>query len=164
MNKHDLDGGWHPADHRTSHLDFAEVTMRKFLFALCAPLLLAACMVPSLGGLLGNTAAPAPLERTVIDDKALRAAWQTFDTALDAINLAIDACETVNFRPTACLRVKPGTASANSLADAIVKVKTGLQGAEHAAAAGSAKDYGTALAEANAALGDIKLLMKGTNQ
>lgn len=137
--------------------------MKRFITILLMPLLLSACVLPSLGGLLGGVTSPAPLERTVIDDKALRAAWQTFDAALDAINLAIDACEMVSFKPAACKRIQPGTASANAIADVIIKVKVGLQGAEHAAAAGSAKDYGTALAEANAALGDLKLLMKGTS-
>lgn len=130
--------------------------MKKIFLALCAPLALSACVVPNLGGLLG--ASPAPLNNTTIDDKALRTAWQTFDVALDGINLAIDACSTLN--ASYCAPFKPGSPQARKLADLIDATKIALNAAEHAAAAGSTKDYAVALAQADAALVDIKLLLK----
>ena len=129
--------------------------MRKLATIIGALALCACSALPS-----GLTTSPAPLNNTVIDDVGLKTAWQTFDAALDAINLAMDACS--HLSTPRCEVFKPGTAKARNLADGIIKVKVALQAAEHAAAALSVTDYKAAMAEANNALADIKLLIKGS--
>jgi hypothetical protein len=121
--------------------------MRALLTMLLA-LALSACTLPSFS--LGTPTSPAPLAQTVIDDTALSTAWKSFDVALDAINLAIDA-----------KAITPGSARANSIADAIDKVTKFLTAAESAAAAGSATDYKVALANASAAITELRSVLKG---
>lgn len=88
---------------------------------------------------------PAPLASTTIDDRALTTAWKSFDAALDAINLAMDA------KPSLI-----GTPGAKRLADAIDAVSATLSAAESAAAAGSATDYGVAIAKSKDALTQMR--------
>jgi len=126
---------------------------RLFLIASALSLSLSGCMVPSLGGLLGSGAtvnAPAPLAATVIDDKALEAAWRSFDVALDAIDLWKAAKPSVK-----------GTPQAIRIANGIDKVSGLLNAAERAAAAGSTTSYATALVEAKAALDELRAALKG---
>lgn len=116
---------------------------------LAAALALSACTLPSFS--MGTPlASPAPLVQTAIDDTALSTAWKSFDVALDAINLAIDA-----------KAITPGSAKANAIADAIDKVTKFLTAAESAAAAGSATDYKVALANASAAITEMRSALKG---
>lgn len=95
-------------------------------------------------------AAPAPLERTTIDDTALETAWKAFDLALDAINGLADAGAIV-----------PGTPRAKQIAAGIRKVNAALGTAERFAAAGSTTDYATALREATAGINEIRSLIGG---
>lgn len=129
---------------------------------LLAPLIalsLSACF-PS--GLFTAPASPAPLAQTVIDDKALLVAWKSFDVALDGINVAMDFCEgALGSSISKCAALKPGSPSANRLADAIDKVTGFLTAAEKAAVAGSAADYRVALANAMGALTDLRAALKG---
>lgn len=120
--------------------------MKRIIIALS--LMLSACQLPSFS--LGTPVSPAPLAKTAIDDKALMAAWKSFDVALDAINLAIDAKVIV-----------PGTPRAVKIADAIDRVTAALSAAESAAAAGSATDYLTAINHARAALDQLRFALKG---
>lgn len=112
-------------------------------------LLTAACQLPSFS--MGTPlASPAPLAQTTIDDTALSTAWKSFDVALDAINIAIDAHLIV-----------VGSPKANAIADAIDKVTKFLTAAESAAAAGSATDYKVALANASAAITEMRSALRG---
>lgn len=120
----------------------------KRLMMIGAALSLTACALPSFS--LGTPQSPAPLAQTTIDDKALSAAWKSFDVALDAINLLIDHKVIV-----------PGTPKARAIADGIDKVTGFLTAAESAAAAGSAADYRVALANANGALTQLRTTLKG---
>jgi hypothetical protein len=115
---------------------------------LIAALMLSACTLPSFS--LGTPTSPAPLAQTTVDDTALSAAWKSFDVALDAINLAIDA-----------KLIVIGSSKAIAIADAIDKVTKFLTAAESAAAAGSATDYKVALANASAALVEMRSALKG---
>lgn len=116
--------------------------MKRFLTILAAATALSACSTPFV---IGPQAAPAPLAATTIDDRALMAAWRTFDAALDAINLYMDA------KPSAI-----GTPGAVRLANAVDAVSAALTAAESAAAAGSATDYATAIAKAKDALTEMR--------
>lgn len=118
--------------------------MKKILIALGALCLAACASLP-----ISPTQAPAPLAQTTIDDAGLSAVWKSFDTLLDAVDLAIDA-----------KAITPGSARAVALANGIDKAKAALQAAEHAAAAGSATSYKVALAEAKAAFDGIRSTLR----
>jgi len=122
--------------------------MKRFL-PLLAALSLTACQLPdiSIGSALQS---PAPLANAVIDDKALMAAWQSFDLALDGINKLADLGY-----------LKPGTPKAIAVADGIDKVTGFLTAAESAAAAGSTKDYNVALANVKGAIVQLRASLKG---
>lgn len=120
--------------------------MKRMIIAIS--LALSACTLPSFS--LGGPSAPAPLAQTAIDDKALSAAWKSFDVALDAINLAIDA-----------KAIQVGSPKATKIADAIDRVTAALTAAESAASAGSSSDYLTAINHARAALDQLRIALKG---
>ncbi len=120
--------------------------MKRFLLPLCAALALTGCAPGLLSGL--GTAPPAPLAQTTIDDKALDTAWKAFDLSLDAINTLGDLGYIV-----------PGTPRGKAIAAAIRKVNTALAAAERLAAAGSARDYATALREAANGIGEIRAII-----
>ena len=119
----------------------------RFLTALAVPLALSACTLPNLAALY--PAAPAPLAQTTIDDTALEVAWRSFDAALDGINLLIDAKV-----------IKIGSPKAVAIANGIDKVTATLKAAEHAASAGSATSYKTALDESKAAILDLRIALR----
>lgn len=120
----------------------------KLIAPLCIALSLSACTLPSFS--FGTPEAPAPLAQTTIDDKALMAAWKSFDLALDAINILIDQKIIV-----------PGTPRAVKIADAIDKTTKFLTAAESAAAAGSTTDYKVALANASGAITELRFALRG---
>jgi hypothetical protein len=123
--------------------------MKRLIILGCA-LSLGGC-VPLLSAMTGTLpASPAPLAQTTIDDKALSAAWKSFDVALDAINLLIDHKVIV-----------AGSPKAKAIADGIDKVTGFLTAAESAAAAGSATDYKVALANAGGAIVELRAALKG---
>ena len=117
--------------------------MNRFLILVATSLAISGCQLPQISLLPSQP--PAPLAQTTIDDRALQAAWRTFDTALDAINLYMDA------KPNVI-----GTPGATRLANAIDAVSHALTAAEKAASAGSATDYSTAIAEAKGALTEMR--------
>ncbi len=121
--------------------------MKRLLLIAGASLSLTACQLPNIQ--IGAEA-PAPLAATVIDDKALMAAWQSFDLALDGINLLADKGYLV-----------PGTAKAIKVADGIDKVTAFLTAAESAVAAGSTKDYAVAMANTRGAIAQLRAALKG---
>lgn len=77
-------------------------------------------------------------------------ALKAYGAATDAINLLIDAKVLV-----------PGSTRAKAVANANDKVLAAFAVAEHARQACNSTDYTTALAEANAALGEIRAALKG---
>ncbi len=95
-------------------------------------------------------AAPAPLASTVVDDKALQAAWASHGLLQDALNLFLDA------KPKVI-----GTPAAKRVADANDALTAALTAAEHAVAAGSTKDYGVAMANAKGAIVQLRAALKG---
>lgn len=115
----------------------------KLLLIPLAALSLSGCA--GLGALMTAPQAPAPLARTTIDDTALEAAWRSFDVALDALNALGDAGVIV-----------PGSERGRAVAQGIRKVNRALAAAERFAAAGSATDYATALAEAVGGMNEIR--------
>jgi hypothetical protein len=128
-----------------------EVFMKGSKFAL---VLACAMLVTGCGGITTPPnigAAPAPLARTQIDDRALMAADKGFDLFNDAVNLMIDRKV-----------ITPGSPRAKALAYWIRKTDIALQAAFHAAEAGHATSYATALAEAQLGITELKKLM-GSN-
>lgn len=114
----------------------------KKLFAIALALSLCACTTVS-------SIPQAPLAHTTIDDTALETAWKSFDLALDAINILTDQGV-----------IKPGTERAKAVASGIRRVNAFLTAAESAAAAGSTTDYLSALANAKAALTELRTALK----
>lgn len=111
---------------------------------LVLSLALAACS----GVPMSVTQAPAPLAATAIDDRALQTAWKSFDVALDAINLYLDA------KPSVI-----GTPGAKRLADGIDALTAALTAAESAAAAGSTTSYAVALVNVKDAAASLRVAM-----
>lgn len=120
--------------------------MKRIALAFALSASLAACgpMMAAMGG-----PAPAPLAQTTIDDTGLETAWKSFDLALDAINGLTDAGI-----------ITPGTPRARAIAQGIRTVNRALASAERFAAAGSATDYGVALAEAKAGIEEIRAALR----
>lgn len=118
--------------------------MRKILIALAL-----GCSVPMTTGC--ETLRTAPLANTAVDEKALIVALQTFDTVLTAVDRLVEAKVIV-----------PGSPRAVQIADAIAKAKTAYQAASAAQRAGSATSYLAALNDAQRAVAEINLLVKGS--
>lgn len=94
------------------------------------------------------TIAPAPLQKTVIDDVALKTLWQVFDVTLDGIKLLREAGVLV-----------VGSPKALKVANGIDHTAIALNAAEMAIAAGSTVSYGVALTAAMAAIAELKLAL-----
>lgn len=116
----------------------------KFLIIAAAAFGLVGCGVPlTVGG-----PAPAPLEKTTIDDRALLAAWQSHDAFQDALNLWIEAKPSI-----------VGTPQAKRVADINDAITAALQAAEAAVAAGSTTDYAVAIAQVTKATVDMRVAL-----
>ena len=83
-------------------------------------------------------------------EKGLIIAMQTFDTLLTAVDKLVAAGV-----------IKPGSPLAMQIADAIHKAKVAFQVAVAAQKVGNSGSYFTAIAQAQAAIADINLLVKG---
>lgn len=115
--------------------------MKKILIAVS--LALAGCTT------LTPLTAP-PLSQTTVDEKALILSLQTFDTMLTAVD-----------RLVAAGVIKPGSTRAVQIADVIAKAKVAFSAASAAQRAGNASSYISAIADAQRAVADINLLIKG---
>lgn len=113
--------------------------MRKILTAVLAGTVL------SLSACNGILTSPAPLNATVIDDRAVRYAFLTLDTLATLADAAMDA-----------KLIVPGTARANAVADGLVKAKAAVNAASLAQKAGSLTDYNKAFEAATAAIAEVK--------
>lgn len=110
---------------------------------------LAACSPQTVAGALDTVAsAPAPAERTTIDEKAVTLAAQTVDA------LALTASALVQARV-----IVPGSPLALRLAKALDVARDGVNAAELARQAGSAGSYAVALDRALAAVAEIKAIV-----
>lgn len=105
-------------------------------------LALSACAPGQVG--IGSMPAPAPLQATVIDERALITAYATFDTALTAIDALVVAGVIV-----------PGTLRAMKVQQLIRTAQAALNAARAAQRAGSATDYLTAMDGARDAMVQI---------
>lgn len=114
-------------------------------------LLLAACLaaMPLAGCETVSTTAPAPLQQTVIDERALLVAIN----GAEAIRTAVDALVAANV-------IQPGTMRALQTRDLLINIRDGLNGAAAAQKAGSSSSYVSALAQANEAITKIRAVLK----
>ncbi len=120
--------------------------MRRILLAALAPL---ALLTSGCAGFLDTVNAPAPLEQTVIDEKAIVLALSTFDTVLTAV----DALK-------ASGHITPGSPKALTLARHIDTARLALEAASAAQRAGSTSSYFTAIEQARVAIGLVKEALK----
>ena len=121
--------------------------MRKMMIAALAALSLSACA----GTVPGINSAPAPLEQTTADEKALRLAAAAFEFALTATDQAVLLGKLKFGSPTA-LRAKA----------LIGDVQTALNAAAKARKALSTTDYLAAIADGEKAMAELKTLLKGS--
>ena len=121
--------------------------MRKFLLA---PLLALGLLTAGCAGFLADPAsAPAPLEQTVVDEKALVLALETFDTALSSVDILIEAGY-----------ITPGSPKALEIAGNIDRAKAALAAASAAQRAGSTRSYIEALEKAREAISAVRTALK----
>lgn len=120
--------------------------MRKMMIAALAALSLSACAgsVPDLNS------APAPLEQTTLDEKAIRFAGAGFEFALTAVDQAV-----------ALGKLKKGSPDALRAKALIDDVQTALNAAAEARKALSTDNYLAAIADGEKAMADLKNLLKG---
>lgn len=109
--------------------------MKKIILALCLVLPLAACDTT------GTMQSPAPLAKTVIDDRGIRYAFLTLDALASLADAGIQAKWIV-----------PGSAKANAIADGLDKIRHFLNAASAAQRAGSVASYQAAFDQAQAAM------------
>lgn len=93
---------------------------------------------------------PAPLERTVIDEKGLLATWAAFDVVLASVDGLI-----------ASKVIVPGSPSALAIKGHIKTTQNALNAATAAQRAGSAKNYFAAMIEAEKAFRLVATTLKG---
>lgn len=122
--------------------------MRRFLLApvLALGLILSGCA--GLGS-FDPGRAPAPLEQTAVDEKALVLALETFDTVLTSVDILLEAGYIV-----------PGSPRALEIAGNIDRARNALGAASAAQRAGSTSSYLEALEEARAAISLVKSALK----
>jgi hypothetical protein len=116
--------------------------MKKIFLALA--LVLPGCST------LGTLSSPAPLSQTTLDEKTLVVSLQTFDTVLTAID-----------RLVAAGVIKPGSAKARAIANAIGDAKAFYLAASAAQKVGNARSYYIALSQAQVAVAEINGQLKG---
>lgn len=117
--------------------------------ALPLAALLAGCSPSILAGAADVVStSPAPLERTVLDEKAVTLAAQ----AVDAAALSASALARTGI-------VRPGSDTALAMARALDTARDGVNAAELARQAGSESSYSAALAKATAAIADLKTIL-----
>jgi hypothetical protein len=119
--------------------------MRKLLIALSLSCVSLSACNPAI------LAKPAPLATTTIDEKTLILSLQTFDTVLTAVDKLVAAGV-----------IKPGSPRALQIANAIQTAKTAYQAASAAQRVGNSSSYFAALLQAQGALAQINLLVKGS--
>lgn len=123
----------------------------QLMFAAFCSLALVACGttggVSSPGSVLSGP--PATLERTVIDDRAIKFAFEAFDTVLFGVDFAV-----------AAKKVTPGTPKALAVRRYIQETQHYLNAASSAQRAGSASNYADAFANATKSLAQLRASIK----
>lgn len=117
--------------------------MKKFVLALA--------LVSSTLSSCTTLSSPAPLAKTTIDEKTLIVALQTFDTTLTAIDQLV-----------ASGYIKAGSPKAIQLANYIEVAKKSFEAAAAAEKLGNSSSYLSALLQAQGAIAQINLLVKGS--
>lgn len=121
--------------------------MKKYLTAALAAMLalsLIACETIPAGQ------PPAPLNQTVLDEKAIITALSAYDVVLTAVDALVAAKVLV-----------PGSPKALQVRQALVTARDALKTASAAQRAGSATTYAEAIAQATVAFNGVKTLLKG---
>jgi hypothetical protein len=126
--------------------------VKKFLI-IAALGSLAACTTPQLDTATTvvntiPTESPAPLQRTIIDDKAIVFAYQSYDMVLDLTDIALDA-----------KLITPGSPQALKLKSYLQQTRYWLNAASAAQKAGSVTSYNSAFANARNALAQARLAL-----
>lgn len=122
--------------------------MRKMMVAAIAALSLSACAAN--GGISGIPAAPAPLEKTTVDEKALLFAAAGAELALTAVDQAV-LLGKLPFGSPIALRAK----------GLIEDIQAALNAAAAARKALSTTEYLAAIAEGEKAMAELNSLLKG---
>lgn len=126
--------------------------MFRSLILLAASLSLCAC--GPAGGVASAGSSPAeswasppstPLTQTKIDDKVIVLSFEALGVAATAANVLIDTGI-----------IKPGSPTANKLADGLETSRAWLNIASAAQRAGQANDYATAISQATTAIAGIQ--------
>jgi hypothetical protein len=120
----------------------------KQIVALVLLTLMTACA----GLPVASPTPPAPLQKTVIDEKGLIAAYSAFDVALSAVDGLVAAGVIV-----------PGSPRALQIKGLLITARTGLDAASSAQKAGSAATYAEALQSARDALSQASSLLRKGN-
>lgn len=141
-NPHRFGDGWHPL------FDIGDTEMLLKTLFLPLALLASSCTPADMIGSAGT--APAPLQKTVIDEKGLLAAWSAFDVALTAVDGLV-----------AVKIIVPGSPKALAIKGYLSAAQDGLNAATAAQKAGSTSDYLAALTEAQKALKLASAALKG---
>jgi hypothetical protein len=122
--------------------------VKKIFLALAASsLMLTGCSASSLAGGLASAASavgaqsPAPLQKTIIDDKAVRYGFLSFDAMLSLVDSAVEAKILVKNTPRAL-----------TIRKYLIQLKYWLNVASHAQKAGSLPEYNLAWSEAEKAM------------
>lgn len=114
--------------------------MRKLLLPLAAAMSLTLTGCSSMGTSTGSVIT-APLNQTVMDEKALIYAWRSYDTVLTLVDKSMEAGIIV-----------PGSPRALRIRTNLIRVRDALRAASAARRAGSVADFNLAFDEANSAL------------
>ena len=117
--------------------------MRALILAVGATLALSGCT--TLPSALDS---PAPLQQTVIDDRAVRYGFLSLDALATLADSALDAKLLV-----------PGSAKALAIANALDKARHAMNAASAAQKAGSLASYNLAFDEATKAMAEVKLAL-----
>ncbi len=117
--------------------------MREYILASAALLALSGCgsgSLPNLG------VSPAPLQKVVIDDQAVRFGFLTVDTLATLADKAMDAGQIV-----------PKSPAAMTIANGLEMAKFWLNAASYAQKSGSTESYKLAYENAVKAMGEVQL-------
>lgn len=127
--------------------------MRGFLhsFALAAFALAVITPLAGCNNLPDPTGAPpAPLEQTVIDEKALTASWAALDFIAATVDQLIDLGQ-----------IQKGTPRGDAIKRALLATQSALNAATDAKNALSASSYAKAMLDAKASFTELAKLLKG---
>lgn len=98
-----------------------------------------------------QTEAPAPLAEKVIDENTLILAYESFEFALDGVNLAIDT-----------RLITPGSTTALNIANTIDDIQAALNAADEARLAANTKNYAEAITRARNSIAKLRnIFQKG---